>query len=145
MVQQEKKIPEPEEVVDFSKGPSPLTLVESNDRMYGEYRNRLDDKEIMDKAAKKNYYAMKFANKGGLVSPIILEFTFDDGTKKVERIPAEIWRLNEQSITKVFSFEKEVTNIILDPFSETADTNTENNVFPKLKAKSKFDKLDSKA
>ena len=129
---------------DFSKGPKPFVLSETSDRMYGEYRNKVDDSAIMDAAAKKNYYTMKFSNKGGLVSPVILEFTFLDGTSKVERIPAEVWRMNEQSITKVFSFEKEVTKIVLDPFKETADTNTDNNVFPKVKQKSKFDALNSK-
>jgi hypothetical protein len=63
----------------------------------------------------------------------------------VERIPAEVWRMDEESISKTFSFEKEVSKIVLDPFKETADTNTENNVFPKVKKPSKFDKLDGKA
>jgi hypothetical protein len=142
----EKPMAEAEEVAtDFSKGPKPFTLVETSDRMYGEYRNRVNDQDIIDAASKKNYYTMKFSNKGGLVSPIILEFTFTDGSTKVERIPAEVWRMNEESISKTFSFEKEVSKIVLDPFNETADTNTENNVFPKVKEASKFDKLDGKA
>ncbi len=143
----EKKVTATAEKIvdDFSAGPKPFALRETSDRMYGEYRSRVDDKAIMDEAAKKNFYSMKFSNKGGLVSPIILEFTFKDGSTKLERIPAEIWRLNEQSVTKVFSFEKEVVKIVLDPYKETADTDTENNVFPKVKKKSKFDQLDSKA
>ncbi len=130
---------------DFTKGPKPFTLIPTGDRMYGEYRSKVDDQKIMDKVAKKNYYSIKFANKGGLVTPIILEFTFKDGSTKLERIPAEVWRLNEDSISKMFSFEKEVTKIVLDPNKETADTNTDNNVFPKMKEKSKFDSLDGKA
>ncbi len=134
-----------EEAIDFSKGPKPLTIVNTNPMFNGEFANMVDDKQIIEKASKKNFYEMKFINKGGLVSPIILEFTFSDGTKTVERIPAEIWRMNETNISKVFSFDKEVTNIVLDPFKETADTETSNNVFPKVSEKSKFDKLNGKA
>lgn len=139
------KMKEKEEIVDFSNGPKPLTILPTDDRMYGEFMNRSDDQEISSAAAEKNYYVMKLSNKGGLVMPVILEFTFADGTKVVERIPAEVWRLSEKEISKVFSFEKEVTSIVLDPFKETADTNTENNVFPKAKSSSKFDALNSKA
>ncbi|WP_235296658.1 M1 family metallopeptidase [Portibacter marinus] len=136
-------VPAPQ--TDFSAGPKPFVLVETDDRMYGEYRNKVDDQKIIDEVAQKNYYSIKFSNKGGLVTPIILEFTFKDGSTKLERIPAEVWRLDEDSITKMFSFEKEVEKIVLDPYKETADTNTENNVFPKMEKKSKFDKLDGKA
>lgn len=145
VIEEKVKATAEEVLTDFSKGPKPFALIETDDRYYGEYRSRVDDQEIIDNASKKNYYRMKLSNKGGLVSPVILEFTFADGSKTVERIPAEIWRLNENTIYKMFSFEKEVTGIILDPFKETADTNTENNIFPKPKPKSKFDKLNNKA
>lgn len=130
---------------DFTKGPTSFSLAPTNERSYREFQNKVDDQAIMDKAKDKNFYNIKLSNKGGLVSPVILQFTFADGTSIVERIPAEIWRLNEKSVTKLFAFDKEVTKIILDPFKETADTETDNNVFPKIKAKSKFDKLNSKA
>ena len=38
--------------------------------------------------------------------PIILEFTFEDGTTEVQRIPAEIWRRNTEEVSKVFIFNK---------------------------------------
>ncbi|GLR19141.1 M1 family metallopeptidase [Portibacter lacus] len=145
VVEMPKEKKEAEAATDFSKGPKPFVLAETDARMYGEYRNKVDDSKIIAEASKKNFYSIKFANKGGLVTPIILEFTFKDGSKTIERIPAEVWRMDEESITKTFSFEKEVTNIVLDPLKETADTNTENNVFPKVEAKSKFDKLNGKA
>ena len=73
--------------------------------------------------------------------PLIVEFTFKDGSKEIKRIPAEIWRYNEKEVTKVFMFEKEVTNIVLDPNLETADTNVEDNVFPKIESASKVDQF----
>ncbi|QGY48032.1 M1 family peptidase [Maribellus comscasis] len=77
-----------------------------------------------------NYYQLDFKNIGGLVMPIILEFTFDDGTKEIKRIPAEIWRRNNVEVSKVFFFQKEVSNITLDPFLETADVDLDNNNWP---------------
>ncbi|TAF48399.1 MAG: M1 family peptidase, partial [Sphingobacteriia bacterium] len=39
-----------------------------------------------------HFYEASFSNKGGLVMPIIVEFTYEDGSKETERIPAQIWR-----------------------------------------------------
>ncbi|MCG8385608.1 MAG: M1 family metallopeptidase [Cytophagales bacterium] len=129
------------EMMDFGDGPEPFSLVETDPRYYGEFQNRVDDKAIMKKFEGKNFYQLKFANKGGLVTPIIVEFTFKDGSKQTEKIPAEIWRYNEQEVTKVFAFEKEVTNIVFDPNDETADTNMDDNIFPRKKQPSKFDQF----
>ncbi len=79
---------------------------------------------------RKHYYELFFTNRGGLVMPIIIEWTFKDGTKEIERIPAEIWRKNEKQVTKVFVKEKEAAAIRLDPYRETADINESNNTRP---------------
>ena len=67
-----------------------------------------------------------------------------DGTSEIERIPAEIWRKNELEVTKVFVKEKVVAKIILDPFAETADTQIQNNVFPKIEGKSRVQEFKEK-
>ena len=78
-----------------------------------------------------NLYEVSFSNKGGLVMPIIVEFTFEDGTKQVEKIPAQIWRKNELKVTKLFMTSKKAVKIQLDPMRETADINESNNSWPK--------------
>ena len=75
------------------------------------------------------------------MSPVIIEWTFKDGSKEIERIPAEIWRTNEKEVKKIFVKEKEVSNIAIDPNLETADVNVTDNFFPKKKVESKFDQL----
>ena len=82
------------------------------------------------KYATANLYEITFSNKGGLVMPIIVEFTFADGTNQVERIPAQIWRHNENQVTKVFMTNKRAVSIQLDPLRETADIDETNNVWP---------------
>lgn len=97
----------------------------------------LDD-ETKEKIAGKNFYELKFSNKGGLVMPIILEWTFKDGTKEIERIPAQVWRKNEKGLTKVFMKDKEVASVRLDPMRETADIDESNNKWPSVPQPSKF-------
>ena len=89
-------------------------------------------------AGNKNMYELTFSNKGGLVMPIIIEWTFKDGSKEVDRIPVNIWRKNENKVIKTFMKDKEVASIKLDPLRETADINEENNVWPAVTTQSSF-------
>lgn len=129
---------------NFSNGPEEFSLIETDPQFYGEFRSRVDDKAIMAKLENKNIYEVTISNKGGLVMPVIIEWTYKDGTKELEKIPAEIWRINEQKVTKVFVKDKEVTNVMIDPNLETADVNIEDNIFPKVQRDSKFDQFKKK-
>ena len=105
---------------------------------YSKYMKNLDadEKEILKSA--KNYYELHFSNIGGLVMPIILEFTFVDRTTEVIRIPAEIWKKNSKEVKKIFILDKEVTNVRLDPFLETADVDLNNNSWPARNEPTRF-------
>lgn len=93
----------------------------------------------------KHYYQLELENKGGLPMPVILEFKYKDGTSKVERIPAEIWRFDDITVTKVFPSDKEVEEIVLDPYLETADVDRGNNYYPKkAKQPTRFDLFKQK-
>ena len=70
--------------------------------------------------------------------PIIVEWTFKDGSKEVDRIPAQVWRLNEKSVKKFFMKDKEVASIKLDPMRETADIDESNNSWGSMPEPSKF-------
>jgi aminopeptidase N len=109
-----------------------LYKVDALDRKeYEEFVNKTDPKDLEMLNSKKQFYEIKFSNIGGLVMPLILEFTFEDGSKEVRRIPAEIWRMYEDEVSKVFIFDKIVKSVRLDPFLETADTDLDNNSWPK--------------
>ena len=95
------------------------------------------------KASSKFFYEVTFDKPGGLVMPIIVEFTYKDGTKARKTYPAQIWRYNDAQITKVINSDKEIINITLDPDQETADVDTSNNNWPKKQA-SKFSKFKNK-
>ncbi|MFM8349195.1 MAG: M1 family aminopeptidase, partial [Bacteroidota bacterium] len=129
---------------DFSSGPRPLTVMPTDPRFYGEFQNRIDDKSLITSLENKNLYELRFTNKGGLIMPVIIEWTYKDGTKEIERLPAEVWRANETTFAKVFAKDKEVANVVIDPNFETSDTNTDDNVFPRVNKPSKFDELKKK-
>ena len=112
---------------------------------FGGNRDNLTEAE-KTKYANTHLYEITFSNKGGLVMPIIVEFTFEDGTKQIEKIPAQIWRKNENKVTKVFMTNKKATAIKLDPMRETADINEANNVWGNIEAEpSKFSIFKAKA
>jgi hypothetical protein len=127
--------------VDFNNGPEPVTILPTPDEMYGEFRNRVDNNTLMAKLDNKNFYEVTLSNKGGLIMPVVIEWTYKDGSKEVERIPAEIWRVNEYKISKVFVKDKEVSKVVLDPNLETSDISLDDNVFPRVDAPSKVDAL----
>lgn len=129
---------------DFSNGPQEFNVINTPSTGYGEFLNKVDDNGIRQNLEGKNIYEITLKNKGGLVSPVIIEWTFKDGSKEIERLPAEIWRANEQEVKKVFVKEKEVIHVVIDPNFETADTNLKDNVFPKKATESKFDRLKKK-
>ena len=95
------------------------------------------------KKHKKYHYEITYNKPGGLVMPIIVEFTYKDGTKERKTYPAQIWRYNDKEISKVFTSSKQISKIAIDPDLETADVDTSNNSWPKEK-KNKFEKFKSK-
>ncbi|WP_273447523.1 M1 family metallopeptidase [Neolewinella agarilytica] len=130
---------------DFYTEYDPLSSTVLDKEEYEQYLKGLNDAERAVLAANKYYYELTFENKGGLVMPIILEFTFADGTTEVQRIPAEIWRKDYKKVSKVFPFTKEVKSINLDPFLETADTDRSNNYYPSQTEVSRFDLYKSRS
>jgi hypothetical protein len=96
-----------------------------------------EEKALMDKS--QNYYEVKFERVGEIPMPIIVELKFKDGSSEVVRIPAEIWRMNNKTASKVFVSNKELDKIVLDPFLEIADVDRSNNSFPPEYEPSKFE------
>ncbi|SIT28656.1 Aminopeptidase N [Filimonas lacunae] len=105
--------------------------------------------EPLDDSTSKKYagrylYELSFTNKGGLVMPVIIEWTYTDGTKETEKIPAQIWRKDEKHFDKVFLKNKAVSSIQLDPLRETADIDVTNNQWPQAKVMGRFEVFKSK-
>jgi hypothetical protein len=124
---------------DFYYSYDEFEVTEESKRAYQRFSASLSAEERALLGGDKNFYEIDFSNKGGLVMPIIIEWTYVDGTKEVEKIPAYIWRKDEDKVTKAFMKDKEVAQIRIDPYRETADTNEDNNYFPRSSKPSRFE------
>jgi hypothetical protein len=99
------------------------------------------DKAAIERALRENpyIYFMDFENIGGLVSPLPLKFTYEDGSVKEQVIPAEIWRMNNQKVTKLFVEPKKIVSVELDARHQIADADPSNNAFPQRVAPSRLE------
>ena len=89
----------------------------------------------------KYFYEVTFDKLGEMLMPILVELTFEDGSKEFYNFPVQIWRKGNATATRVFATDKKVSKIALDPKLETADIDVTNNVWPKVETKSKFDQF----
>jgi hypothetical protein len=130
---------------DFYNEYDPFSITYLDKMQYKRYLENLspEEKNLLDK--NDNYYEIKLKNIGGLITPIILKFEYEDGTQEVHRIPAEIWRTNDVTVSKVFAVSKTIKNITLDPFLETADIDTNNNYWPPRINSSRFELFKRRA
>ncbi|TAE51419.1 MAG: M1 family peptidase [Bacteroidetes bacterium] len=123
---------------DFYNSYNPFAVTPADQKQYEAFLARLTPEEKKLLETTDNYYELTFKNVGGLPMPVILEFLYADSSKEVIRIPAEIWRTNSQTVTKVFPTLKQVISVTLDPFLETSDIDTENNYWPPRVQPSRF-------
>ncbi|MDG1841719.1 MAG: M1 family metallopeptidase [Crocinitomicaceae bacterium] len=105
---------------------------------YQRFLKRLNANQARLLNSTKQFYELTFDNIGGLVMPLIINCKFVDGTEETIRIPAEIWRKFENQVSRVFVFDKEVISFRLDPFLETADTDLDNNSWPRVSTPSRY-------
>ena len=124
---------------DFYTSYDEFSTTEKQLKKFENFQSKLDEDEKQILKEDKHYYEIKFKNIGGLVMPIFLDFTLENNTHELVKIPAEIWMKNNTQITKVFAFDKEVKQIELDPFLETADTDRNNNYWPVKVEPTKFE------
>jgi len=134
--------------------PSLFLISEDSEEFTEDLNNKVEDYNLLadyinqnfsseEKAtmkAPKYFYELKFEKPGDLVMPIIVEFEFEDGTKERKQFPAQIWRKNDNEVTKVFPTRKSIKKITIDPDQETADVNLSNNSWPKT-SENKFERF----
>jgi Peptidase family M1 domain len=128
-------------IKDYYSTDSPYEVSVLDKEEYQKYVAGLskEEKDIIATQAGMNFYELTFEMKGELLSPIIVELQFADGTKDYRNIPAEIWRLGDRKVTKVFKTSKEVKQFVVDPYLETADVDVSNNYYPPKPQLSRFE------
>jgi hypothetical protein len=133
-----KRVDEFPSLRDFYNTYDELVVTERDRAEYQQFLQGLTPRERELLQTGLNFYIVDLKNIGGLVSPVILDIEYTDGTREVMRIPAEIWRYNNTEVSKLITTNKEIRSISLDPRLETADVDMANNSFPRRPVKSRF-------
>lgn len=127
------------ELMDFYNTRDPYSVTDLDKKETEEILAKLTPEQRALLNKEMYFYEIHFKNIGGLVMPLIVEFTYADGTTEVHRIPAEIWKLDSKNVSRVFVTNKIATKIVLDPFLETADTDVTNNFWQNLPPPTRHD------
>ncbi len=132
------------ELLDFYNEYDELDVTDSDRKSYEKFLAGLDDweRDLLD--TERHFYAIDVENLGGLVMPVLIEITYENGDVEELRIPAEIWKRNDERVTKLLMVEQPIASITLDPQQETADVDTSNNVWPPASEVSRFKLYKSK-
>jgi len=125
-----KRVDSKPELLDFYNQNDQFTVTNGDRNKYNKILEELEDwqRQLLNKGGSMT--RIDFSNLGGLVMPIILGITFDDGSYEKLYIPAEIWRRTPNKVSKLLIREKTIKEIVVDPLWETADTDTSNNYWP---------------
>ncbi|MGB7842538.1 MAG: M1 family metallopeptidase [Salinimicrobium sp.] len=90
------------------------------------------------------FYEVTFNKPGGLVMPLIVEYTYADGTSEKVTYPVQIWRKNDDKVSRALATDKEIVKIQVDPDLETADVDVDNNSWPQEMKVDKFQEFKAK-
>ena len=124
---------------DFKNVDPSKTIIENSQNLQEYLFDNFTPQERAKLKKPNFFYQISFENKGGLVMPLIVKYTYSDNTSETIQYPARVWRKNAKQIQKVIPATKKIVKIEVDPKAVTADINPDNNVWPKQKQSSKFD------
>ncbi len=147
----ETRVSRYQELEDFYNENDRFEVTNKDRNSFKSFMEGLKDweREVYDRALEDNdyYYFVDFKNIGGLISPLPLTITYEDGDTEEIMVPAEIWRRDAKSVTKLIVRDRKITSIELDAQHQTADADYGNNSFPQSVTQSRIEmyKSDYKA
>ncbi len=136
-----KRVDQYEELKDFYNRYDEFAVTQQDREEYEKLIERLKVEDEGDEyllKTERNFFLIELENLGGLVMPVILEVEYTDGSHEELRLPAEIWRYDPEKVGKLIMTEKVIASITLDPHRETADSDLDNNYWPRKPIKSRF-------
>ncbi len=134
----EKRADQFPELKDFYNDHDPTKVTDEQRKAFEKFKSELSEKDKAMLESTHLYYRVSFKNLGGLVMPIIFMVTFEDGSTREVRIPAEAWRVDSTKFDTLIIAEKPLKTLELDPYRETADIDRNNNHFPPVIESTKF-------
>ena len=133
------------ELADFYNDFDDLKVTEKDRQAHQELLQSLEEAERDLLKTDAFFYLLKLRNLGGLVMPVIVKIRYADGSQEIRRYPAELWRRNDQVVSKLLALDRQAVQVELDPRLQTADVNRDNNYFPRRIEKERFRLKKSKS
>ncbi len=133
-----------EDSEDFKNVDTGKSVIENSQKLTDFLFDNFTAEERKEMKNPNFFYQVVFNKPGGLVMPLIVKYTYEDGTSETISYPAQVWRKNDRKISKIIPAVKKIVKIEVDPNTETADINPSNNTWPKEKAASLFDQFKKK-
>jgi len=110
-------------------------------RYLGNSLRNLTPDDFKNRKEPKKFYKVTFEKPGGIPMPLIVEYSYADGTKERKTYPAQVWRKSDREVSKYIATDKEIVGVLVDPDNATADINKDNNTWPKTLAENDFEKF----
>ncbi|MDQ8201628.1 M1 family metallopeptidase [Pelagicoccus sp. SDUM812003] len=120
-----------EELQDWYYGYDEFEVLEKD---VEDYQSSLEDLEDWQRDLLQfdgRIYVATVKNVGGIPMPMVLDVTFEDGSERRLEIPVDIWRPGKSSVRVPIIAEMPVVSVELDRANAFADSDLENNVFPR--------------
>ena len=110
-------------------------------RYYTNSLRNLTPDDFNNRKEPKKFYKVTFEKPGGIPMPLIVEYSYADGTKERKTYPAQVWRKSDHEVSKYIATDKEIVGVLVDPDNATADINKDNNTWPKILEENDFEKF----
>ena len=126
------------ELKDFYNSYDADVVTEQDREKFEEMVKKLEPWEKALLKTERFFYVVDLENVGGVVMPVPMAIEYADGKTEIKRYPAELWRLNSKSVSKLLMTKQPIKRIELDPAWEIADADRANNVWPSEVVPSRF-------
>ena len=126
---------------EFEKSMKGKSILENSKKLNEYVMDNFSSEERNNLKVPKYFYQVTFNKPGGLVMPLIVEFTYDDGSTEMKKYPVQVWMKNDNTVTKTIASNKEITKVVVDPDLETADVDLSNNSWPKEETPNEFEQF----
>jgi len=118
------------ELVDFYSTFDEHAVTPADERAYGKLLEELDEEDRALLDTEERFHIIRFTTNGGLVMPLPIEVTWEDGSTESLTIPADIWRADQRTASKMLISPMAINHVMLDPHDELADVDRSDNRYP---------------
>ncbi|MCH2137914.1 MAG: M1 family metallopeptidase [Phycisphaerales bacterium] len=117
-------------LIDFYNEYDRHDVTPEDERRWAKLLEELEPEQAALLDTDMRFHVLHFASNGGIVMPIPLELTFEDGSTEELMLPADIWRADPHRCSTLIMRPMQLASVRVDPHDEIADAVRDDNRFP---------------